>query len=208
VTATVSGTPIPRAVEPPPLDAGAVARIGRAVFRPSVTMAAEVLLVFGTVQVQWDVLARACRSGLYRRIVLAGGRGPGWEHYGTEIARGMQDALAALGVDAGRLRLQDRSHNTLEDVAFSLDLLAPALPGPRRIAFASKAPHSGRCWLTLRRFFPEAELLAHHLPAADGAVAVDPEAWWRDPEGRRRVYAEFLRILEYSRRGDIAAPEP
>lgn len=208
MTSVRPGTPIPRAVEPPPLDPGQLARIGRAVFCPPVTMAADVLLVFGTVRARFDGLARACRSGLYRRVVLAGGRGPGWEHYGTEIARGMQGALAALGVDAARMLLQDRSHNTLEDVAFSLDLLAPAVPGPRRIAFASKAPHSGRCRLTLRRFFPGAELLAHHLPPADGAPEIDPAAWWRDPEGRRRVYAEFLRIVEYSRRGDIAPPEP
>jgi uncharacterized SAM-binding protein YcdF (DUF218 family) len=206
VTRHPSTRPLPRAIDPPPLDADAIARIGRTVFRPPVTIAADVLFVFGTVQARWDVLARACRSGLYPRVVLAGGRGPGWEHYGTEIARGMHGALRALGVDPTRMRVQDRSQSTLEDVAFSLDLLAPAAPGPSRIAFASKAPHSGRCWLTLRRFFPEAELFAHHLPAADGALHVDPRAWWHDPEERRRVYAEFLRIIEYSARGDIAAP--
>jgi uncharacterized SAM-binding protein YcdF (DUF218 family) len=201
-----SHPPIARAVEPPPLDAATIARIGRTVFRPSATIAADVLLVFGTIDARWDALARACRSGLYGRIVLAGGRGPGWEFYGTAIAHGMHAALAGLGVSSARLRLQDRSHNTLEDVAFSLDLLAASARDPRRIAFASKAPHSGRCWLTLRRFFPRAELLAHHLPSAGPAAAVDAATWWDDAEVRRRVYAEFLRIIEYSARGDIAAP--
>jgi uncharacterized SAM-binding protein YcdF (DUF218 family) len=198
--------PIARAVEPPHLDAATIARIGCTVFRPSVTVAADVLLVFGTIDARWDALARACRSGLYGRIVLAGGRGPGWEFYGTEIAHGMHAALAALGVPAARMRMQDRSHNTLEDVAFSLDLLAGGAREPRRIAFASKAPHSGRCWLTLRRFFPRVELCAHHLPPTVGAPPLDAVTWWDDADGRASVYAEFLRIVEYSARGDIAAP--
>lgn len=207
MTSPGRGPAIPRTVEPPELDAATIARIGRTVFRPSATVAADVLLVFGTIEARWEALARACRSGLYGRIVLAGGCGPGWKHYGTAIAHGMHAALAAQGVDPVRMAVQDRSHNTLEDVAFSLDLLAPGAPPPRRIAYAAKAPHSGRCWLTLRRFFRSAELHAHHLPPARGAPDAGAESWWGDPAARRRVYAEFLRIIEYSARGDIATPD-
>jgi uncharacterized SAM-binding protein YcdF (DUF218 family) len=198
---------IPREVEPPPLTPGAIGRITRCVFRPAATAYAELTFVFGTIRARFDGLAAAWHGGHLRRLVLAGGCGPGWDSYGVPIARGMRNELLALGVPAAAIAVQDRSQNTLEDVAFSLDLIGTGAAAPDRIAFASKAHHSGRCHLTLRRFFPDAELLFHPLPAAAGGAPLDAATWHDDRAARARVYAEYLRIIAYSARGDIAAPE-
>ena len=198
---------IPREVEPPPLTTAVIGRITRCVFRPVATAPAEVVFVFGTIRARFDELARAWRDGHVRRLVLAGGCGPGWDSYGMPIARGMRTELLALGVSPAAIVVQDRSQNTLEDVAFSLTLIGTGTTAPDRLAFAAKPHHSGRCHLTLRRFFPDAELLFHPLPATPGGVAVDAATWHDDDAARARVYAEYLRIIAYSARGDIAAPE-
>ena len=203
---TVGGEAIPREVDPPPLTADAVARIARCVFRPPATADAELLFVFGTIRARWDGVADSWRRGLFPRLLLTGGCGPGWAAYGVPIARGMRQELLALGVPPGRMAIQDRSQNTLEDVAFSLDLLGTGDAAPKRLVYAAKPHHSGRCFLTLRRFLPDSELLYHPLPSATGGVAIDVATWHDDRESRARVYAEYLRIIEYSARGDIAVP--
>lgn len=197
--------PIPRAVEPPPLAADAIDRITRSVFRPVTAEPADVLFVFGSIHARFDDVARAWRTGRVRCLVLAGGCGPGWDTYGVPIARGMRSELLALGVAPSAIAIQDRSHNTLEDVAFSLALL-PATASAARLAFAAKWHHSGRCYLTLRRFFPTAALPFHRLPATGHGVDVAPGTWHADRAARARVYAEHLRIVAYSARGDIAPP--
>jgi uncharacterized SAM-binding protein YcdF (DUF218 family) len=159
------------------------------------------------VRARWDGVAGAWRAGLFPRVVLAGGCGPGWDAYGVAIARGMRAELVALGVPLHAIALQDRSYNTLEDVAFSLALISGPGGTPARIAFAAKAHHAGRCHLTLRRFFPAATLLFHPLPASPGGVEIDAATWHDVADARARVYAEYLRIVEYAARGDIAPPD-
>ena len=198
--------PLPREVDCPTLTDAEMVRITRAVFRPSVALSSDVLFVFGTVQADRDGLACGWRDGRYPRIVLAGRTGPAYTDRGVPTALVMREELVARGVDPVAIGLQDRSTNTLEDVVLSVGLLAPGGRAPRRLTFASKAHHSGRCYLTLRRFLPRTELVAHCHPAVFDGVTVEATTWTAHPVARARVCAEYLRITNYAARGDIASP--
>jgi hypothetical protein len=94
--------------------------------------------------------------------------------------------------------------NTKEDVEFSLAMLAESGIVPQSLTFASKAHHSGRCFLTLKKYFPTIPLKAITCHATYQGVTIRPHDWWRHPISTRRVYGEYLRIRLYAQRGDIA----
>ena len=116
----------------------------------------------------------------------------------------MRDELIARGVPSDLILVQDRSTNTLEDVAFSLDVLEQHNISPESIAFLCKAHHSGRCLRTLRKFFPSQTLSPVTYLAKYDGVEVSKEDWYQHKVSRGRVYGEYLRIIEYTRRADIA----
>ncbi|MYA71262.1 hypothetical protein F4009_01835 [Candidatus Poribacteria bacterium] len=100
--------------------------------------------------------------------------------------------------------VQDKSTNTLEDVAFSLEVLEKNDISPESIAFLCKAHHSGRCLRTLRKFFLSQTLSPVTYLAEYEGVKVSKADWYEHEVSRGRVYGEYLRIIEYSKRGDIA----
>jgi len=182
------------------LEEDEVERVTEAVFMPHAPRPADVLLVFGTVQADWDGLAESILREEYRTVVLAGRLGPTWYDQGEPIAAAMMHKLIRRGVDPERITLQCDSMNTLEDVEMSLAWLE----GATSVTFAAKAHHSGRCQRTLRRFLPTASLAAHVQVAFYGDVAVMADRWHLSEIGRGRVMGEYRRIMAYSERGDIA----
>lgn len=82
-------------------------------------------------------------AGTVSRIVASGGVGrfPPAE---AEVAR---DLLLGLGVPPEAVIIEDRSHNTLENIAFSKDLLPPGTP----VVIVSDAWHLPRARLVARR---------------------------------------------------------
>jgi uncharacterized SAM-binding protein YcdF (DUF218 family) len=123
---------------------------------------------------------------------------------GKPVAHFLRDNFIASGIPANKILVQDRSTNTLEDAQFSLDVLEEAHITPQRIAFLSKSYHSGRCLLTMRKVFSSQQLFPiTYDPQIDG-VAVSANNWWEHPVARGRTYGEYLRILKYATRGDIA----
>ena len=200
--------PVSREPEVPDLTPEEVERITRVVFSPSTPLlAADLLFVFGTVHARWDDLAKGWHAGLYPRIVLAGRSGPSFTERHVPTSHVMREHLLARGVASTAIAVQDRSSNTREDVLFSLDLIRVGGVVPRRLVYAAKAHHSGRCWLTLRRLVPGTELFAYTFPAVHCDVVVEAATWFQHPVARARAYGEYLRILAYSARGDIASPE-
>ena len=116
----------------------------------------------------------------------------------------MRDELIARGVPSDLILVQDKSTNTLEDVAFSLVVLKDHNISPESIAFLCKAHHSGRCLRTLRKFFPSQRLSPITYLAEYDGVKVSKTDWYQHEVSRGRVYGEYLRTIEYSKRGDIA----
>lgn len=66
--------------------------------------------------------------------------------------------------------------------------------------------HSGRCYLTLKKYFPDAKLTAWTYFYED-LEGIGPDNWMHDPKAIKKVYAEYQRILTYSQRGDIERPD-
>lgn len=195
---------IPREGAVPALADEEIDRLTRTVFAPPASegIRSDLLFVFGTVQGDWDRLARLILDGYVSYAVLAGLIGPRYYETGEPIAETMRAHFLQRGVPEGLLRLQRESRHTLEDVELSL----PHLEGVRSLHFFAKSHHSGRCLLTLRRFFPDADLFPVTLPARYGDIVVTPDSWMDTEVGRARVWGEWVRIRTYSARGDIAMP--
>jgi len=169
--------------------------------------AADLLFIFGTSTIDNKILesvARACLQDRFPKVMVTGLSGRLYDETGKPVAHIMRDELMARGVPSEVILVQDRSTNTLEDVAFSLDALEKQSISPESIAFLCKAHHSGRCLRTLRQFFPSQTLSPIIYAAEYDGVKVSKEDWYQHEGSRGRVYGEYLRIIKYTERGDIA----
>lgn len=199
---------IPREVAVEDLSPEEIENITQTVFVTSdLHPAADLLFIFGTSTIDSDALesvARDCQQEHFPKAIVTGLSGRLYSETGKPVAHIMRDELIARGVPSDLILIQDRSTNTLEDVAFSLDVLEKHSISPESIAFLCKAYHSGRCLRTLRKFFPSQTLLPITYVAVYDGVKIAEEDWYQRKVSRGRVYGEYLRIIEYSKRGDIA----
>ena len=199
---------IPREVTVEDLSPEEIENITQTVFVPSDPHpAADLLFIFGTSKIDSDALesvARDCQQGRFPKVLVTGLSGRLYNETGKPVAHIMRDELIARGVPSEVILVQDRSTHTLEDVAFSLDVLEQHNISPESIAFLCKAHHSGRCLRTLRKFFPSQTLSPITYVTEYDGVKIAEEDWYQHEVSRGRVYGEYLRIIEYSKRGDIA----
>ena len=198
---------IPREVAVEDLSPEEIEHITQTVFVASESQPTDLLFIFGTSTIDNEILesvARDCLQGRFPKVLVTGLSGRLYDETGKPLAIIMRDELIARGVPSDIILVQDRSTNTLEDVTFSLDVLKKHDFSPESIAFLCKAHHSGRCLRTLRKFFPSQTLSPVTYLAEYDGVKVSKADWYRHAVSRGRVYGEYLRIIKYSRRGDIA----
>lgn len=203
----LNSLPIPREVAVEDLQPDERKYITQTVFVESDPQPADLLFIFGTSSVDSEILetlASDCQQGLFPKVLVTGLVGRLYYETGRPIAYIMRDELIARGVPLDIILVQDQSTNTLEDVEFSLDVLDEHNVSPRHIAFLCKAHHSGRCLRTLRKFFSFQTLWPITYEAEYDGVRVSRENWYQHPVSRGRVYGEYLRIIKYTARGDIA----
>lgn len=200
--------PIPREVAVEDLSPEEIEGITQTVFVPSdLHRTADLLFIFGTSTIDGEVLesvAHDYQRGHFPKVMVTGLSGRLYSETGKPVALIIRDELIARGVPSDIILVQDRSTNTLEDVAFSLDVLEKHSISPESIAFLCKAHHSGRCLRTLRKFFPSQTLSPVIYVAEYDGVKIAEEDWYQHEVSRGRVYGEYLRIIEYTRRGAIA----
>ena len=199
--------PIPREVAVDDLSPEEIERITQTVFVAPEPQPVDLLFIFGTSTIDNGILesvARDYQKGRFPRVLVTGLSGRLYDETGKPVARIMRDELIARGVPLEVIHVQDRSTNTLEDVAFSLDVLEQHSISPESIAFLCKVHHSGRCLRTLRKFFPSQTLSPVTYLAEYEGVKISKEDWYQHEVSRGRVYGEYLHIIEYTRRGDIA----
>ena len=202
----LEGLPIPREVVVDDLSPAEIDAIGKTVFITTEIQPADLLFVFGSSIISdhiWHTVAAYFQQNYFPKIVVAGLIGRAYYQTGRPLAYIARDQLLAQGVPADAIRTQDRSTNTYEDVSFTLATW-PELAALRSMIFVSKAHHSGRCWRTLRQFFPDTRLHALTYDAVYDGIVVAAHNWPDHPVSRGRVYGEFLRIKKYAARGDIA----
>ena len=199
--------PIPREVAVNDLSTEEIQHITQTVFVASESQPVELLFIYGTSSIDSEILdTLACDylQGRFPKVLVTGLSGRLYYETGRPLASIMRDELTARGVPSDVILVQDSSTNTLEDVAFSLDVLEQHNISPESIAFLCKAHHSGRCLRTLRKFFPFQTLSPITYVAEYNGVKVSKEDWYQHEISRGRVYGEYLRIIKYTERGDLA----
>lgn len=199
--------PIPREVAVENLSPEEIERITQTVFVAPESQPVDLLFIFGTSTIDNEILesvARDYQKGRFPKVMVTGLSGQLYSETGKPVAHIMRDELIARGVPSDTILVQDKSTNTLEDVTFGLEVLRAHDISPENIAFLCKAHHSGRCLRTLRKFFPSQTLSPIIYLAEYEGVKVSKEDWYQHEVSKGRVYGEYLRIIEYSKRGDIA----
>ena len=198
---------IPREVAVEDLRPEEIEHITQTVFVASDYQSADLLFIFGTSSIDKQILeflARDCQQLRFPKVLVTGLSGRRYYETGRPVASVMRDELITRGVPADIILVQDKSTNTLEDVMFSLDVLDRHKVSPNSIAFLCKAHHSGRCLRTLRKFFPFQTLSPITYVAEYEGIRVSRDNWYQHQVSRGRVYGEYLRIIKYTKRGDIA----
>lgn len=194
---------IPREVVVPDLSQEDVERITNTVFLPSEPRRADVLFVFGTSHGNWREAIECAKRGLVEKILINGhsstGTSPSIPH--AEVIRG---EFVAADIPKEQILTQPTSTNTLEDVIFGKKVLDENGMSPKSVLFVSKSHHSGRAFRTLKKFFPHIPIHALTYDTSYEGVVVRKSDWEEHKISRERVYGEYLRILEYTKHGDIA----
>lgn len=118
--------------------------------------------------------------------------------------------LGALELDKYKdlkVFVERKSTNTLENLTETLK--NPEFRNCKSILFIFKSHAAGRGYLTLRKFFPEAEILQQtfNTKYERGEKEITRDNWHTFAFGRERVWGEFLRIKTYGSRGDIEYKE-
>lgn len=179
--------------------------IEQTVFVPADPKPSDVLFVFGYSRQDWEPVWNMYKEGMAPVIVATGLYGAQSPEKDLPQSHVIRDILIEYGVPATAIVFEDRSTNTLENVKFGKEALDARGISPKSILFFSKAHHSGRCMRTLRKYFPNAELSCFQFNPVYDEIVIARETWRDHRESRERVYGEYLRIREYSARGDIVA---
>lgn len=170
----------------------------------------DAIFIFGTdvspIEL-WATLDPLLQSNISDKIIFTGGYVDydDTQPHSLSVARGMFDTVKHKIPENIEVVLQEKSKNTLEDVLFSLDLLAE----PKSICFVARNFHAGRAYLTLKKYLPGCNLyqksIAEVLP--DLSLMVSRDHWHEYPKQCALVWGEYLRIKKYGERGDIAFEE-
>lgn len=103
------------------------------------------------------------------------------------------------------VRLEKASNNCIENVQNSLLYFQ----NMESITYVTKGFGAGRHYYTLKRFLPN---IMYQQKTFDALYPEDPsyitrDNWYTNSYGLSRVWGEFLRIITYGQRGDIAYDE-
>lgn len=165
----------------------------------------DLIFVFGTA-VSFDEVGQSLKKvmGCSNQILFTGGV----EKYFDSIVHEAPESEMLYEIvkkdipSTTKVLLETKSRNTLENLEFGLKLLEQM---PKSVCFIVKSFHSGRAYLTLRRFLPEAKIYQDSFdptyPNRPGKMTRDN--WYLDEEYRARVWGEYLRIQAYGERGDL-----
>jgi uncharacterized SAM-binding protein YcdF (DUF218 family) len=142
-------------------------------------------------------------AGLTPAILITGG----W--HGEPLGRPSEARRFAAyaqerGVPESALVLEERASNTLENFAFTRDIVEErwGWEAVRQVAIVCLSFHTRRALMTAQAHWP-ADVSYLFLPVIDRRN-IGQNTWWLTEEGRKRVMAELRRIGEYGLKGDLA----
>jgi uncharacterized SAM-binding protein YcdF (DUF218 family) len=146
------------------------------------------LVLFGTNQeAPAQIAVDRFRQGAAPLIIATGGVN---RHNGFVEGREFARQLAAAGVPAEAIRVEDQSADTWQNVELSMPYLREALATGLPLAAVTKWYHR-RAVMALRTRLPEAgPLYAIGWEPVYAGTLVTRESWPKIPDGRRRVVRE------------------
>ena len=199
---------IPRFPQCPNLSENEIKKITETVFLHRNPQPANVIFVFGSsMGDKWDQVAELYSKGYAPTIYLAGGVSGKSIEMGRVLSHMIRDELIAQGIPLDSILLDEHSTNTLEDALHGKRMFEEKMIPHKRILFACKWPHSGRCLRTLQKVFPECTLFPFPYDFQfNEKILITEEIvtnWWHNEIGRSFVWGEYQRILLYASRGDI-----
>ncbi|TSA45106.1 YdcF family protein [bacterium] len=200
---------IEREPEVPNLTENEIEEITQIVFVEPNPQKADLIFIFGYgpghTEAQWESVAKLFKDG-YANKILVNGLFALDQKAEIPFSHSIRDSLVKNGVPKENILVQDKSKNTLEDVIMGKELLESEKIFPQTMLYVSKAHHAGRCYLTLKKCFPNIKLFPFAFDAVYNGIVVSKKDWWKFPVARARVWGEYLRIKKYSERGDISTP--
>lgn len=197
---------------PPDLSERAIGLLTTLCFREDNPAAkAEAIFAFSTFineREVADTITELLNQGVSKKVVLTGGV-PSY----SDIRKTSKPEADLVGDLIPRERFKDvdfvfekTSTNLVENIQHALEVddfsKSPSL------IFITKSHAAGRSYLSLRKYFPKAELFQVTYSAVySGHEAITRDNWYSTDFGKSRVWGEYLRIKTYGERGDISLTE-
>jgi hypothetical protein len=177
--------------------------VGVDIHAPPPDTGPSALVLFGTNQdAPAQIAAGRHHRGLAPLIIATGGVN---RHNGIVEGREFARQLAAAGVPASAVRVEDQSKDTWQNVEFSLPYLREALALGLPLVAVSKWYHL-RAVYCLRTQLPEAvPLYAIGWEPAYAGALVTRDTWPSSPDGRRRVIRESREVPQRVAEGSYLA---
>ncbi|NQU77336.1 YdcF family protein [Candidatus Falkowbacteria bacterium] len=169
----------------------------------------DLIFVFGTSHEEaHKVVLKANKINKDTTIIITGGvyylaSNKKWKEKRYTCHDRIKELLIKKGINPDLIIGHSRSSNTLEDILFAKKIFD--FSKVRSILFISKAHHTGRCLRTLIKQLPGVKNFnSYSYNAIYNNQELSRKNWYKTAQGIKRVYGEYLRILEYSKKGDIA----
>ncbi|MDH5160596.1 YdcF family protein [Heyndrickxia oleronia] len=160
----------------------------------------DVLFVFaGTHSGHWEKAIQAYNKGLGNQLIVTGGYNSKMNLYES---REIISHLVEAGISERDIIFEDKSSNTLENVLFAKEVFN--FETINKVLFICKSYAAGSQYRTLVQHLPRhLEFIKYSFDAKFSDITVARDNWHSSEIGRKRVWGQYLRIIEYGRKGDL-----
>jgi uncharacterized SAM-binding protein YcdF (DUF218 family) len=175
----------------------------------------DAIFVFsGTHPGHWEKAIKAYNLNLASKIIVTGGRSltgtahPKWEGRtspNVTEASVIISSLLQAGIPEEKIIFEDQSKNSLENVLYAKDIID--FSSIDSLLVICKSHAAGRQIRTLRKHFPEdMTFIPYPFNTKYHDTVISRSSWMNSDTGRKRVWAEYLRIIHYGQLGHLVPP--
>jgi hypothetical protein len=175
----------------------------------------DAIFVFsGTHPGHWEKAIEAYNLNLARKIIVTGGRSvtgnahPQWAGRKSPNITEASVIISYLlqgGIPNEKIIYENKSTNSLENVLYAKDIID--FSNIDSLLVICKSHAAGRQIRTLMKHFPEGlSFIPYTFNTKYNDTVVSRSSWMNTEIGRKRVWAEYLRIIHYGQIGHLVPP--